>query len=277
MNCINLIKNKIDIVEELYKKLVKDDIFALSAQMAYPIIVSIIPTLMFILSLAGASEPVIAYIYSTLRFILPKLSFDIIDKILKEVLYVSNFSYAVLFSTIYFISIGIRGVMKGVNKAYGVEESRNIFLKFILSFLFAILFAFAIFLSFIVLVFGDLIIKGFFVILNINMNLSIIYNILRFIFSYFILGFIFCLIYISSVNIKLKFKDVYKGAYFSCFLWIIVCLAFGFYVNNFSKYSILFGSLGGFFVLLVWTYISSFIILLGGEINAITYKKEKHS
>ncbi|NLJ98913.1 MAG: ribonuclease, partial [Tissierellia bacterium] len=38
-------------------------------------------------------------------------------------------------------------------------------------------------------------------------------------------------------------------------------------VNNFGKYANTYGSLGGIIILLVWLYITSIMIILGGEIN----------
>ena len=45
-------------------------------------------------------------------------------------------------------------------------------------------------------------------------------------------------------------------------------MLFSYYVSNFGSYAITYGSLGGVSILLVWLFISSIIIVLGGEINA---------
>ncbi|HMM69880.1 MAG TPA: YhjD/YihY/BrkB family envelope integrity protein, partial [Gudongella oleilytica] len=45
-------------------------------------------------------------------------------------------------------------------------------------------------------------------------------------------------------------------------------LLLSYYVSNFGKYAITYGSLGGVIVLLIWMYYSSIVIVLGGEINA---------
>jgi membrane protein len=46
-------------------------------------------------------------------------------------------------------------------------------------------------------------------------------------------------------------------------------LGFGFYVSNFSAYNATYGTLGGVVVTLVWFYLSSFVVLLGAEVNAV--------
>ncbi|MNN58498.1 hypothetical protein D3C81_1735470 [compost metagenome] len=59
------------------------------------------------------------------------------------------------------------------------------------------------------------------------------------------------------------------GAMFSTIGWIITSILFSIYVNQFSDFTKTYGSLGGVMILLIWLYISSIIILAGGEINAI--------
>lgn len=51
-------------------------------------------------------------------------------------------------------------------------------------------------------------------------------------------------------------------------LWLLVSYAFSYYVANFGNYNEMYGSLGGIIILLMWLYLSSFMILLGAEINA---------
>ncbi|MBL3701644.1 YihY family inner membrane protein [Sulfitobacter sp. BDSS02] len=58
------------------------------------------------------------------------------------------------------------------------------------------------------------------------------------------------------------------GAVVGCSLWIIASAGFAFYVSNFGSYNESFGALGGIVVLLMWLWISAFIVLLGAELNA---------
>ena len=58
------------------------------------------------------------------------------------------------------------------------------------------------------------------------------------------------------------------GAVIGCLLWIVASASFAFYVGNFGSYNESFGTLAGVIVLLMWFWISAFIILLGAELNA---------
>ena len=79
----------------------------------------------------------------------------------------------------------------------------------------------------------------------------------------------FYLIYKYLPNRKLKFKNIRLGTIFATFGWIFASLLFSFYLNSFSNFEIIYGSLGGIFALIIWLYISTLIFLLGGELNVI--------
>ena len=56
-------------------------------------------------------------------------------------------------------------------------------------------------------------------------------------------------------------------------LWVIASFGFSFYVSHFGKYDATYGALGGVIVMLLWIWISSQVLLLGAEINAIIEHK----
>lgn len=58
------------------------------------------------------------------------------------------------------------------------------------------------------------------------------------------------------------------GAVIGCFVWLVASAGFAFYVSNFGSYNESFGTLAGVIVLLMWFWISAFIILMGAELNA---------
>ena len=52
-------------------------------------------------------------------------------------------------------------------------------------------------------------------------------------------------------------------------LWYVSTTGFSYYVNNMSRYSVLYGSLTAFMVLMLWFYLTGVVIILGGELNHI--------
>ncbi|WP_299971060.1 YihY/virulence factor BrkB family protein [uncultured Roseobacter sp.] len=65
-----------------------------------------------------------------------------------------------------------------------------------------------------------------------------------------------------------EWKWASPGAVVACLIWVIASAGFAFYVGNFGSYNESFGTLAGVIVLLMWFWISAFIILLGAELNA---------
>jgi membrane protein len=67
-----------------------------------------------------------------------------------------------------------------------------------------------------------------------------------------------------------KWEWVSWGATIATALWLIGSIAFSFYVSEFGSYDKTYGSLGAVVVLLLWFYLSAYVILIGAELNAET-------
>jgi membrane protein len=65
-----------------------------------------------------------------------------------------------------------------------------------------------------------------------------------------------------------KWRWVTPGSVFATIVWLLASAAFSYYVSNFAQYDRFYGSLGAVIILLLWLYISFYIVLLGAEINA---------
>ncbi len=65
-----------------------------------------------------------------------------------------------------------------------------------------------------------------------------------------------------------RFQWVTPGAVVAAVLWLVGSLLFSLYVNNFGSYNKTYGALAGVVVLLLWLYLTAYIVLLGAEINA---------
>lgn len=65
-----------------------------------------------------------------------------------------------------------------------------------------------------------------------------------------------------------KFRWVFPGALLATLLWLIASWGFSFYVSNFGSYGEVYGSISAVVVMLLWMFLTSFIILLGAELNS---------
>ena len=65
-----------------------------------------------------------------------------------------------------------------------------------------------------------------------------------------------------------RFRWVTPGALVATVLWVIASIGFSVYVDQFGSYGDTYGPIAGVVVLLLWLFITAWVILFGGEINA---------
>lgn len=75
-----------------------------------------------------------------------------------------------------------------------------------------------------------------------------------------------------------KWQWVSWGATIASLLWALVSALFSWYAKEFGNFNKTYGSLGAMIVLMTWFYLSSFVVLLGGQINAeLEHQTERDS
>jgi membrane protein len=65
-----------------------------------------------------------------------------------------------------------------------------------------------------------------------------------------------------------RFRWVSLGAVIVTVIWAVVSLGFALYVNKFGSYDKTYGTIAGVIVLMLWLYLTCYLVLLGAEINA---------
>ncbi len=73
-----------------------------------------------------------------------------------------------------------------------------------------------------------------------------------------------------------KFRWVSLGSVVVTVAWVVVSVAFSFYVSNFGSYSATYGAIAGVVVLMLWLQLTCFLVLLGAEINAEAEHQTAH-
>ncbi|MCH3965864.1 MAG: YihY/virulence factor BrkB family protein [Clostridium sp.] len=256
-------------------RFIKDDIMALSSQLAYSLIFSFFPFLIFVISIIGYIPLESGDVLTMLNGILPSDILNLIDDTVINIVDTKNsrILFLSLIFTIWTASSGFQAVIRGLNMAYNLEENRSILKLYIVSILCTLGFIVIIFITGVLLVFGRLL--GEFLVYRLQLpgEFNFAWNILRYIVMLLAINVIFAAVYKYTPNIKLKWREVILGTCVSTISLVLVSICFAFYVNNFSNYSVIYGSIGAVIVLLTWLFILSNIIIIGGEINAIMYRK----
>jgi membrane protein len=84
---------------------------------------------------------------------------------------------------------------------------------------------------------------------------------------------VIALIYHHAVPRTQPWHSVLPGAILATGMWFGATLLFGWYLNHYADYSVIYGSLGFGIALLVWMYMVSLVILVGAEFNAMLFPR----
>jgi len=265
-----------NLLKQLWKRVLEDELFGLAAQLAYYFLLSLFPLLLFLVALLPYLPITTEDILAVIRDFAPEDSIQLIEANLLQLSQKNGhlLSFGII-ATMWSASNGINAIVRAFNKAYDVKESRS----FIVARGMAILFTFAMIFVFVMAlllpVFGRLIGIYLFAKLGLSDEFLTIWNTLRWLLSSIILFIVFTGLYWIAPNKKLKCVSVVPGAIFATVGWELSSLAFSFYVTNFSNYSATYGSIGAIIILMIWFYLTGIIIIIGGEINAAFSKVKK--
>jgi membrane protein len=263
-------------LKELFEKHFVDSNSSIAGYFTYYILLSFFPFLIFIVAVIS-STPLInqMQIQFNNNFVLSPINI-LIGDLLKEMTSEKNIgiiSFSIV-GTIWAASRSILAFMGGVNRIYSQKETRNIFILNIQSIIVTIVFVILLVAIIISGIFGDML----FVHLFKKVGLNYVYGNIKYLVNTaipFILLFIVSMyIYKVSPNIKIKFKSILPGALFFSIGGILLSKGFAIYVNNFSNYTMIYGSLTGIIVFLFWLNILSNMLIIGVEINALLAEKK---
>lgn len=271
-----------------------DCITLYSAQASFFIIISTIPFIILLLSLAKYVidvDTIVALIQSRIDGELG----IIVQELLNEVVGKAGISLVSLtaVSAIWASSRGVISVLRGVSEVYGIRVREN--------FLYDILRALVYTLCFILIMIGTLValVFGRSIVYALKDTLPILYVIFEIVDTYsivaffFLLTLFFALIYntsskkgqrtakeeykVLSENFPCGFAAQLPGAVFSAIGWLLFSYIFSLYIAYFPNFSYIYGSIATVVFLMLWLYACMIILLLGAEMNKFIHiiRKQK--
>lgn len=173
------------------------------------------------------------------------------------------------FLAIYFASNGMIAMMQGFEKSYDrTFKKRSNFRKRGIAIGLTFVLGFLLISSVVLIILGNSIINWLDAYINFDSFVHTALSILR--WTVFILLFYtgISLIYRYGAPTKRRFSFFSPGTTLAASLSILSSLLFSFYVENFSQYNRLYGSIGTVIILLLWLQINAFTLLIGFELNA---------
>lgn len=262
----------IDIGKRVWHEMKVDHVQIVSAGVAFYFFLSIFPTIVVsisIYSLVLEPSQIEAQI-SRLNLILPEKAFGMITDILEPVINQNRKElgwglFISILVSIWSANKGTNALFQGVNIAYDELESRNIFKKNLITLLFTLCGLVLGLISLLIVIFFPLLIDKF----GLNDKIE---NVLTW-FRWVILGIILIstlsMVYRIAPNRRSpRFRWVSWGAFLGTILWLAGSMLFSWYVSNFGSYDDLYGSFAAVAILMLWLFLTAFIVLMGAEINS---------
>ena len=260
------------------REIMDDGVPGIAAELAYYFFFSLFPILLFIaplLSLLGDKRELFTTVMQTLSRVVPAEAFAMLQGVVGEVVFAEGAPGIMSIGALLAAWAGsnvFNGLIMGLNRAYDVEESRPFWKKRLLALAALIVSAIIVGGATIVMLAGEDVVKMVAGALGLGSTARMVWMIIQFPLAIAMLIGLAWMIFYFLPNTKQEKKHVLVGAIVTTVLWILMTLAFRFYVQNFGNYNKTYGTIGGVIVLLTWMYFSMVVVLIGGELNAELHK-----
>ena len=265
----------VDFIKKFMLKIKEDNVFALSAQFSYYIILGIFPLLILAISFLSNYSGEITYILSPLENIIPSDVFNIIGNVIDNSVNSysnTNFSYSVLI-LLWSATAGSATIINGINRAYGFTANKNYFFEGIV---FTLGIMLGMHLIFALIVLGKQLVLFFQSIKLLPEVTYVFIHVYRYVLPVLILFLLFSAAYKFMTYEKVNFSFVFPGAAVSTLGFIIGSVIYSGYISTkIMYYNSIYGNLSGLIVFLIWIYMLSFIFLAGAEVNYFTGSRSK--
>lgn len=242
-----------------------------SAALTYYLLFAIFPLLIFVSTLLGILELDVDSIVTGLRQIVPG---DVAEVVRGYLEYVSgNASRQLMwFSLVFSIWFPMRAtgcLLHSLRKAFGKGQPKNILLDQLKIFLFAIWLMVSIGLTLLMITVGRRALYFVSGIITVPDGFINLWSKLRFVAVALLMFVLVTVLYMLALGRRCPLREVAPGVAVSLAAWMLLSLAFSYYVENLAHYTQLYGSIATIVVVLLWLYMSGTVLVLGGELNAV--------
>ena len=247
---------------------------AYAAQAAYFFVLSLIPIFLLLLTMVQFTPVTMNDVMEAVLQVFPESVAPLIRSIVIQVYTQSGTVIPVtIIVALWSAGKGVLSVTSGLNCIYAKTETRNYFYLRIRASFYTVLFLLAIMLSLILSVFGNSIsVMLYEYVPFLSKVVDFIIRIRTFV-TLVVLTVFWDLVYKFLPNRKNRAKTTLRrqlpGAVFTACGWLLVSFIFSVYLDIFTGFTNMYGSLTTIILILLWLYVCMYIILLGGEVNAL--------
>jgi membrane protein len=245
-----------------------------ASSLAYNFMLAIFPAIIFLFTLIPyiPLRDFQSQLLSLLALIMPHNAYMAFESTMKDIVTTQNgglLSFGFL-TALYFATNGVHTLMQAFNKSSLIVETRTWLKRRWVALVLTVVISMSLFVAIVIMIIGQTIID--FIQAHFDKNGHW--------WTYLItLGkwLIVVVIFFTTVALLYRYGPAHKqsrwkfftpGSILATFLAVLTSLGFTWYINNFSSYNKVYGSIGTLIVVMIWLYINSLIILIGFELNA---------
>lgn len=203
--------------------------------------------------------------------VMPNDAFSAFQSTITDIIKNQNgklFSFGFL-TTLFFATNGVNKLMRAFNKSSLVQETRTYLRRRWIALALTVVISISLLIAISLMIVGHKIVFALRSLFHSNAyGWQIVTDLLRWLIVIIIFFVTVSLLYRYGPAHKQKWKFLSPGSILATFLAVLTSLGFTFYINNFSSYNKIYGSIGTLIVVMIWLYLNSLIILIGFELNA---------
>jgi membrane protein len=250
-----------------------DDVLGHAAQLAFYFLFALFPMLIFLAALVGylPIPHLLEQLLGYLSEVLPPTALTLVSQTLSEITRGQRsglLSFGIV-ATLWAASSGLHALIYSLNVAYGIKQMRPWWRDRCLALGLTCAFSGLIISALAIVFFGSHL--GRFLADSFHLSKAFRdgWQFLQWPLVVLFVWFGLELIYFTAPNLPRPWKWLTPGAVFALLAWLAISFAFKFYVTRVSNYTLTYGSLGSVMALMFWLYLTSIVILIGGEINGV--------
>lgn len=265
------------LVKQSVKGFLDDDMTTYASALAYQVIFSLFPFVIFLIALLGFLHmpQFFTWLREQAATFLPDQAMEQVNRVIDELQQPQGGLLSLgIIVALWTASAGVRAVMNALNKAYDVRESRPAWKLYPLSILYTIGLAIMLAAAAAMLVVGPDAMKWLAQKIGLEQAFVYVWTWARWPVLLFLLSLAVAMVYYVAPNVRHRFQLITPGAVLAVLVWIGASVGFDYYLRNFADYSVMYGSVGTIIGLLLYFFISASVLLFGAEVNAVI---ERHA
>ena len=259
------------LVTRTYHEFSEDDALSYASALAFHLMLALFPFLLFLFALASylPIDSLLQRLLEWSRTVLPTQAFQPVAEAIRNfgTRRMGVLSFGML-AALWAGSGGVRSAMTALNAAYDLEDDRPRLRRYALSVGFTLAIGALLLLGMALMLLGPQVVQWAADQVGLGNEFMAIWRWARYPVALLLLMLGASLAYTILPN-GVRFQLITPGAIVAILLWVLGALGFRLYVGNFGRFHLLYGSVGAVLVLLLFLWISSIAVLLGGEINGV--------